>query len=155
MFKGFLLLLHPALAIISIILIVWLICSIKCNDINEKKIKNLSTLIAILSIFIWIIAGYWYVVFYPTDKAMLIKGSWDFAHKFFMESKEHIFFIFLILSLYLPIVTFTNNIKKNKIVQNLIITIGVLLLVLIFYMDGAGAIISYGSKISYMLKDGL
>lgn len=155
MFKGILLLLHPGLAIASMILIVWLIASIKCHNINENRVKKLSLAIALLAIIIWIVAGYWYVVFYPADKAVIVKGSFDFAHKFFMESKEHIFFVFLILSLYLPIVTYTNSIATNKTAQNLIMTIGILLLALMLYMDGAGAIISYSSKISYILKGSL
>ena len=155
MSKAFLLLLHPALAVISIGLIVWLLASVKCQNINEQRVKKLSIAVAILAISIWIVAGYWYVVFYPADKAMIVKSSWDFAHKFFMESKEHIFFVFLILSIYLPIVAFTNSIATNKTAQNLIMTIGILLLLLMLYMDGAGAIISYGSKISYMLKGSL
>ena len=155
MFKGLLLLLHPALSVVAMILIVWLIASIKCQNINEDKIKKLSILVAILAIFIWMLAGYWYVIFYPADKAVIVKGSFDFAHKFFMESKEHIFFTFLILSLYLPIVSFTNSIATNKTAQNLIMTIGILLLALMLYMDLAGAIISYGSKISYILKGNL
>ena len=152
MFKGFLLLLHPALAVIVMGLIVWLMVSVKCQNINEKRVKKLSVAVALLAVFIWIVAGYWYVVFYPADKAVIVKGSWDFAHKFFMESKEHIFFAYLILSIYLPVVAFTNSVATNKTAQKLIMTIGILLLSLMLYMDGAGAIISYASKISYMLE---
>ena len=87
--------------------------------------------------------------------AVIVKSSWDFAHKFFMETKEHIFFVVLILSIYLPIVAFKNSVATNKTAQNLIMTLGIILLILMLYIDGAGAIISHGAEIAYMHKDGL
>jgi len=155
MFEGILLLVHPAIAVITMGLIVWLIVSVKCQNINEQRVKKLSLAIALLMITIWIVAGYWYVVFYSADKAVIVKSSWSFAHKFFMETKEHIFFVVLILSLYLPIISFRNSVAKNKTAQKLIFSIGILLLSLMLYMDGSGAIISHGAEIAYMHKDGL
>ena len=155
MFEGILLLLHPAIAVITMLLLVWLVVSVKCKQINENRIKRLSLAIAVLVMVIWAVAGYWYVVFYGADKAVIIKSSWSFAHRFFMETKEHIFFIVLILSLYLPIVAFRNNIATNKTAQNLLMTLGIILLTLMLYIDGAGAIISHGAEIAYMHKDGL
>ncbi len=155
MFEGILLLLHPAIAVITMLLIVWLIVSVKCQNINEARVKKLSLAIAFFMLVIWVLAGYWYVVFYSTDKSVIIQSSWSFAHKFFMETKEHIFFVVLILSLYLPIVAFKNNIATNKTAQNLIMTLGIILLTLMLYIDGAGAIISHGAEIAYMHKDGL
>jgi hypothetical protein len=52
----------------------------------------------------WLLGGWYYVVFYHTDKALILKGPYPGAHSFFMETKEHLFFIPLILALYLPLV---------------------------------------------------
>jgi hypothetical protein len=51
----------------------------------------------------WIVGGYWYVHFYPADKALILKGPWPFAHNILMEAKEHLFFLTLILAFCLPI----------------------------------------------------
>jgi len=155
MFENLLLLLHPAIAVVTMLLVVWLIVSLKCVNINEKRVRILSLSIALMMLSIWIIAGYWYVVFYGVDKSVIVKSSWSFAHGFFMETKEHIFFVVLILSLYLPLVAFRNSVASNTNAQKLLITLGVLILTLMIYIDGAGAIISHGAEIAYMHKDGL
>ncbi len=155
MFESILLLLHPAIAVVTMLLVVWLIVSLKCVNINERRVRMLSLSIALMMVSIWIIAGYWYVVFYGVDKAVIVKSSWSFSHSFFMETKEHIFFVVLILSLYLPLVAFRNSIANNTSAQKLLITLGVLILALMLYIDGAGAIISHGAEIAYMHKDGL
>ena len=39
----------------------------------------------------YLIAGYWYIAFYPADKAIILKGPWPLAQSTsFMESKEHL-----------------------------------------------------------------
>ena len=153
MFKEMLLLFHPTIAVIIMLLIVWFIASLTCKEINDRRIKKISLLIALLMIIIWISAGYWYVQYYSSDKAMIIKSNWSFTHKFFMETKEHIFFIVLILSLYLPIVALKNDIAKNQIAKKLLITIGILLLSLMLYIEGAGAIIAQGAKMAYINQE--
>ena len=35
---------------------------------------------------------------------MIKAGPWPFAHGFFMETKEHLFLVLLLLSTYLPLV---------------------------------------------------
>ncbi len=61
----------------------------------------------------WICGGYWYLRFYPTDKTLILSGPWPFAHNFFMETKEHMFFVVAILAFLLPIATRENLYSKS------------------------------------------
>ena len=53
----------------------------------------------------WFFGGWYYVVYYHIDEeALIMSGPVPWAHSFFMESEEHLFFISLILAFYLPFV---------------------------------------------------
>jgi len=97
----------------------------------------------------FIIAGYWYVVFYPADKAVILKGPWPWAHSFFMETKEHLVIMLLLLTTYLPIAA-GNNLAENPGARRLMLwlTAGIALLALL--VEGHGAIIATGVKMGLL-----
>jgi hypothetical protein len=68
----------------------------------------------------WICGGYWYVHFYPAEKALILKGPWPFAHNLFMETKEHLFFITGILAFLLPIAT-REKLYSNSAARKLVL----------------------------------
>src|SRR5581483_217615 len=86
---------------------------LNANEGNLLRIRRVSWVAAIAMWLGFIIGGYWYVVFYKLDKAVILKGPWPFAHSYFMETKEHLVITLLLLATYLPIVT-TNNLAVNK-----------------------------------------
>ena len=59
------------------------------------------------------IGGYWYVFSYKADKAIILKSPWPFAHSFFMETKEHLVILLLMLATYLPIAA-AGHLLANK-----------------------------------------
>jgi hypothetical protein len=99
----------------------------------------------------FLIAGYWYVVLYPADKAILLKGPWPFAHSFFMETKEHLVIMLLMLATYLPIAA-RNDLTVNSGARRLMLwlTAGVALLALL--VEGHGAVIAAGVKMGLLAQ---
>lgn len=143
------LLLHPAFGVLSILSSVWLLVeALNANENNKKRITYAAYNVAGWMILTWIFGGQWYVDYYPSEKAMILKGSWPFAHNFFMEAKEHLFFTPLILSLYVLIVSSRNNLHSNVVARQIVITVCALIITISLFMEGAGSVISQGSKIS-------
>jgi hypothetical protein len=98
-----------------------------------------------------LIGGYWYVTFYAADKAVILKGPWPWAHNFFMEMKEHVIFLLLLLTTYLPIAA-ASNLAANKQARTLVLCVVGLIVLIGIAMDGSGAIIGVGAKVGLMAK---
>ena len=83
--------------VFGVIAAVWVF--VEVLNISEKNLKRINTAcitVALLMVLTWITSGYWYIVYYAGDKALILKGPWAFAHNLIMESKEHVFFVVLI-----------------------------------------------------------
>ncbi len=150
MSKEFILMLHPAFGVLALVAAVWVFVeTLNANDINYGRIRSASVLVAVFMWLTYIIGGYWYVVFYGGDKAIIKEGPWPFSHSFFMETKEHVFLMLLLLSTYLPVAAW-NGIVKPLPKQKLVLWISALIIILSLAMEGAGAIISMGVKVSLL-----
>lgn len=137
--------LHVLFGVLGILFAVALFVDVlNAHEGNYRRIKKLSSAVAILIVLAFLIGGYWYVVYYGADREIIKAGKWPWAHNYFMEVKEHIFFSLLLLSIYLPIavrgVMPLNSTKK----KNLILGICALIILLGLFMEGAGGIISKG-----------
>jgi hypothetical protein len=99
----------------------------------------------------YLIAGYWYVVFYHVDKAIILKGPWPFAHDFFMETKEHLVIVLLLLVTYLPLVA-ANDLVANRAARNLMLGVLGMIVVTALAAEGMGAVIAMGVKVALMPK---
>src|ERR1039457_7095640 len=97
------------------------------------------------------IAGYWYVRFYPVDKAIILKGPWPFAHSFFMETKEHLVIMLLLLVTYLPIAA-SNNLAANRGARQVVLWVSGMIALLALLVEGEGAIIAMGVKVALLTK---
>lgn len=138
---------HVVFGVWGIIFAVWAL--VELLNISEKNLKRLKISSVLSLIFIWlsyIIGGWWYVVYYGGDKSIIKAGPFPEAHSFFMEAKEHIFFILLLLSMYLPIIIFKNNVIENKAIKWLAITVAIIVVILGFGMEGFGSMITKGVK---------
>jgi hypothetical protein len=124
--------------------------TLNANERNLERIKKLSMAVAIFIVLAYLIGGYWYVVFYGHDRDIIKAGQWPWAHNYFMEVKEHLFFIPLILSLYLPIVTYRNDVLRDENIRKLLLGISALIVLFGLFMEGAGGIISKGVTIGLM-----
>lgn len=121
------------------------------NEANQLRIKAMSLGVTVMMWLSFIIAGYWYVVHYGTDKALILKGPWPFAHTFFMEMKEHVVIMLLLLTTYLPIAA-SNNIVVNKAARKLVLWVTGLIILIAIAMDGTGALIAMGVKVALLPK---
>ena len=147
---------HVVLGVFGILFAVWVAAeAANSSEANQHRLKlaSIGT-----SIFLWLAylaGGWWYVVYYGaaasnSDKAIILAGPWKWSHSFFMEAKEHIFFMLILLSILLPIVTFRNQVFKDKKISNLIIVIALTIVALGLGMEGFGAMISKGVKMSLL-----
>ena len=141
---------HVLFGMLCIIAAVWLFVDVlNANEGNQTRIKTMSIAVAVLMRLAYLIGGYWYLVFYAADKAVILKGPWPFAHKFFMEMKEHVVIMLLLLTTFLPIAA-SNNLGRNKAARKLMLWVVGLVVLIGVAMDGSGAIISIGTKVGLM-----
>jgi len=142
--QGFMML-HVLFGVLGILFAVALFVDVlNAHEGNYRRIKKLSSAVAILIVLAFLIGGYWYVVYYGADREIIKAGKWPWAHNYFMEVKEHIFFSLLLLSIYLPIAVHGVMPLNNKKKKNLILGICALIILLGLFMEGAGGIISKG-----------
>ena len=99
----------------------------------------------------FLIAGYWYVSFYKADKTVILKGPWPFAHNFFMETKEHLVIMLLLLVTYLPIAA-AGNLAASKDARRVMLWVTGLIGLLALVMDGEGGVVAMGVKVGLLAK---
>lgn len=147
---------HVLFGVFGILFAVWVaVEAANSSEANQRRLKLASIGTTLFLWLTYLIGGWWYVVYYGaavsnSDKSIILAGPWKWSHSFFMETKEHIFFMMLFLSILLPIVTFRNQIFKDTKVRNLTIVIALTIVVLGLGMEGFGAMISKGIKMSLM-----
>jgi hypothetical protein len=146
------LLLHPTFGVLAIIASVWVFVeTLNASDANSSRIRSASVLAAVLMWLAYIVGGYWYVVFYGGDKAIIKAGPWPFAHDFFMETKEHLFLMLLLLATFLPIAA-ADEIVKKRAARTVVLWTSALVVLMGLAMEGAGAFISMGTKVGLLAK---
>ena len=147
---------HVIFGVFGILFALWVaVEAANSSEANQRRLKLASIGTTLFLWLTYLIGGWWYVVYYGaavsnSDKSIILAGPWKWSHSFFMETKEHLFFMMLFLSILLPIVTFRNQIFKDKKVRNLTIVIALTIVVLGLGMEGFGAMISKGVKMSLM-----
>ena len=143
---------HVLFGMLCIVAAVWVLVDVlNANEGNLARIRTMSLAVAIFMWLAFLIGGYWYVTFYAADKAAILQGPWPWAHKFFMEMKEHVIFILLLLTTYLPIAA-ASNLAANKQARTLVLCVVGLIVLIGIAMDGSGAIIGVGAKVGLMPK---
>ena len=147
---------HVVFGVFGILFAVWVaVEAANSSEANQYRLKLASIGTTLFLWLSYLIGGWWYVVYYGaavsnSDKSIILAGPWKWSHSFFMEAKEHIFFMLILLSILLPIVTFRNQVFKDKKIRNLTIVIALTIVVLGLGMEGFGAMISKGVKMSLM-----
>lgn len=118
---------------------------------NQRRIRIVSW-IAMASMWIaFVIAGYWYVFFYKGEKSIILSGPWPSAHRFFMETKEHLVIPLLLLSTYLPIAV-SHDLSLNRDARRLVLWVAGLISILALVADGEGGIIAMGVKMGLLWR---
>ncbi|MCD4483326.1 hypothetical protein LQR31_02415 [Chromobacterium vaccinii] len=150
----YLLLSHPTFGALGIIAAVWvLVETLNASEGNAARIRLASRATALCIGLSWILGGYWYVHFYGHDKALILKGPLPYAHNLVMETKEHLFFIVLILAFYLPIAA-AGRLHENAVARRMTAATAALLALTAFAVEGGGAIISFGVKAALLQHGG-
>lgn len=146
-FKDVLLFLHPTFGVLAIIASVWVFVeTVNATEANRLRIWRASLAVAVLFVLTWFFAGWFYTVYYHGgDQQIIQKGPVPWAHNFFMETKEHLFFIPAILALYLPFVA-RLRLHVNKTARAMVLVVAALIALNGLAIEGAGAIINWGAK---------
>jgi hypothetical protein len=146
------LLAHAAFGVMGCLAAVWVFVEVlNAHPANAVRIKTAALVAAICMAGAWICGGYWYVHFYPPEKALILTGPWPFAHNLFMETKEHLFFVTAILAFLLPIAT-RERLSSNSAARKLVLSVAALIVITGLAVEGAGAVIDHGVKVA-LLQD--
>jgi hypothetical protein len=148
-----LLMAHVLFGVLGTLVVVALFFDVlNLSQANINRVKQLTLLTVALFGLSYVIGGYWYVAHYAPEKALILGGPWPWAHKYFMEVKEHLFFVLLLLAFYLPVVIYNNKLLENKGLKKITLTVLGVMVVLGLTMDGFGAIIAMGTKVATLAK---
>jgi hypothetical protein len=143
---------HVLFGVGCMVAAVWLFVDVlQVNEANLARIRRMSWGAAGLMWIAFVIAGYWYVVSYKVDKAIILKGPWPFAHNVVMETKEHLVIILLLLVTYLPIAA-SDNLVGSKDARKLMLWVTGIIALLALAMDGEGGLIAMGVKVGLLQK---
>ena len=146
--REFLLMVHPTTGALAIFCAIWCIVEVLNSSEQNRGRTRLAALSSMwLMVATYIAGGYWYVVYYAADKAVILKSSWPFAHTFFMEAKEHAFFITLILSIFLAIIARSEDFVRNRSARVLAVWVTLMVILSAFAAEGAGSLVAMGVRI--------
>ena len=147
-----LLMAHVLFGMACLLAAVWVFVEVlHASATNQARIRRMSWAAAIVMWLAFLIGGYWYVFYYKADKALILNGPWPFAHNFFMETKEHLVIMLLLLATYLPIAA-ANNLAANRDARRLVLCVSGLIALLALLAEGEGAIIAMGVKVALLPK---
>lgn len=141
---------HVLFGVACLLSTLWVFVDVlNASETNQKRIRKVSWAAAIFMWLAFLVGGYWYVTAYGADKAIILKGSWPFAHSLFMETKEHLVIMLLMLTTYLPIAA-AGNLSANRDARRLVLWVAGTVVVLAFAIEGEGGIIAMGVKMGLL-----
>ncbi len=114
---------------------------LNASEANRRRIVIASTVCAVFTWLVYLWGGHVYLLFYAPHEAQILAGAWPWAHTFFMEFKEHAFFMVLLLATYLPMVARRPDLLTARGVRRLALSVAVTVFLLSLTMEGAGAVI--------------
>lgn len=143
-------LLHSTVGLLFILLAARVFTeSLNVSDNNLARIRGLSLATAIFMWAVLLLGGCCYVFYYAPSRMVIMKGPWPAAHRFFMETKEHVVFVILLLATFLPILA-SNDIVRNRSARALMLWVSGLMVGLGASVEVAGNIIVMGAKVALM-----
>ncbi|MGA3178987.1 MAG: hypothetical protein ABSF38_01445 [Verrucomicrobiota bacterium] len=150
--KEIILLCHVLFGVACLLTTTWLFVDVlNAHEGNLVRIRWMSRLAAVFIWLAFVAGGYWYVVDYKADKAVILQGPWPFTHNYFMETKEHFVITLLLLATYLPIAA-SNNLVASQEARRLVLCVAALVAVLSLMAEGHGGIIAMGVKAGLLAR---
>ena len=140
------LILHVLFGVVCLLAAVWVFVDVL--NVRAATLKRIRIASRAVAVFMWLnflFGGYWYVVFYKADKAVILNGPLPLAHNIFMETKEHLVILLLLLATYLPIAA-ADNLAENRNARRLTLVVAAAIVLFALLMDGLGAGIGIGVK---------
>lgn len=143
---------HVLFGVTCVITTVWVFVDVlNASPSNQIRIRRMSWAAAVFMWLAFVIAGYWYVFDYPVDRAIILKGPWPFAHRFFMETKEHLVILLLLLTTFLPVAA-AGNLATNRDARRVVLWVAGLIVLLGLVVEGDGGIIALGVKVGLLAR---
>jgi len=143
---------HVLFGVACLVTTVWVFVDVlNFSETNQDRIRKMSCAAAVFMWLAFLIAGCWYVFSYKVDKAIILKGPWPFAHNFFMETKEHLVILLLMLVTYLPIAA-ASNLAASKDARRVVLWVAGMVVLLALMMEGDGGIIAMGVKVGLLAR---
>jgi hypothetical protein len=141
---------HPTFGVLGMLAAVWVFVeTLNASEANQARIRTAAYVTTGCIVLAWILGGYWYTTFYAPEKAIILKGPWPWAHDLVMETKEHLFFIPLILAIYLPIAA-ARKLASNATARAMVLVVSGFVVLNALAIEGGGAIINHGVKIAFV-----
>lgn len=141
---------HATFGTLGILSALWVFVeALNAREENATRIRTGVRAVPISLGVACILGGYWYLHFYPAERAIILQGPWTFAHNLFMETKEHLFFITLILALYLPIAA-AEKLYANASARTMVLSVTLMIIITGMAIEGAGAIVDHGVKVALL-----
>ncbi len=144
------LLAHATFGVLGTVSAVWVFVeALNAREQNVRRVRTAALAVAIFLFAAWIFGGYWYLHFYPVERTMILQGPWPFAHNVFMETKEHLFLMTLILSFYLPIAA-SDKLASNAAARRMVLCVAALIALSGLAIEGSGAVVDHGVKVALL-----
>ncbi len=148
------LLAHATFGVLATLSAVWVFVeALNAREQNLQRIRTAAMAVAIFMVAAWIFGGYWYLHFYPVERALILRGPWPFAHTVFMETKEHLFLTTLILSFYLPIAA-RDELVWCGAARRMVLCVAALIALSGLAIEGSGAVIDHGVQVELLRPSG-
>jgi len=140
---------HVTFALLSAITVSGFIGMLLSGQIIKPRlIKAMGLLLPVFLVITYVSGGWWYVTYYPQDKALILKGPLPEAHEIGMETKEHIFIPGFWLGVVLSIIMFLFPAEKlnDPLVRKSVILLGATFLLGFVIIDFLGGYVAIGVK---------
>ena len=126
--REFLLMVHPTTGALAIFCAIWCIVEVLNSSEQNRGRTRLAALSSMwLMVATYIAGGYWYVVYYAADKAVILKT--------------------LILSIFLAIIARSEDFVRNRSARVLAVWVALMVILSAFAAEGAGSLVAMGVRI--------
>ena len=115
---------------------------------SAKRMRFYGIVLLLSLALTYILAGWWYVVYYGADKSIIIGGAMAWAHTVVMETKEHIFIsgFWLMVVLGLFGINSTDEQMQNDNYKRSVALLALTSILGVIVLDAMGGIIVAGLK---------
>ncbi len=144
---------HATFGVVGTLAALWVFAeALNAREENAARIRAASAAAAAAMSLACLLGGYWYLRFYPAERAVILAGPWPWAHNLFMETKEHLFFATLILAWYLPLAA-AEKLHASVGARKMVLSVALLTALTGIAIEGAGAIIDHGVKVALLARE--